>query len=197
LIKTDPHCLGEHYKDIEYRVDFSFGMQEAYLKPHDIYLPYAADQTVCYPEEREKKYDVCMIGLLYEHRKRLIDRLRDRGLNVYYNIGEIFDEYRERYNESKIALSWASANDTPCRFFEGMAMKLPVVANRTPDAMHLFQEGNDFLGFETIETAEELIMCLLNDEKYRNQIAENGYRAVQPHNFDARVETILKTVGLI
>jgi glycosyltransferase involved in cell wall biosynthesis len=201
LIKPDPHVLAEWYKSIEDRVDFSFGMQEAYLKPKDIYLPYAYDPTVHYPIQTkypiEKEYDVCLVGLLYPQRAALINKLRADGLKVFYDIGLIFDEYREVYNKSKIALSWSTLNDTPARFFEGMAMRLPVVANRTPDAMHLFVPGQDFIPFSTLEEAEQQILNLLLDDPFMKMTADAGYKAVQVHSYDARTEFILKTVGLI
>jgi glycosyltransferase involved in cell wall biosynthesis len=177
--------------------DFTFCMQEAYMGENEIYLPYAYDPTVHFPEDKEKKYDVCLIGLLYPQRAALIDKLRSDGLSVFYDIGLIMDEYREKYNESRIALSWSSLNDTPARFFEGLAMQLPVVSNRTPDAMHLFREGSDFLGFDTLGEAAAQISRLMNDEVLRNMIAENGCTAVQKHSYDARAQTILETVGLL
>jgi hypothetical protein len=197
LIKTDPHVLAEWYKSIEDRVDFSFGMQGSYLKPKDIYLPYAYDGTVHYPENREKKYDVCLVGLLYPQRAALINKLRADGLKVFYDIGLIFDEYRQVYNESRIALSWSTLQDLPARVWEGMAMGLPVVSNYVPDLDKFFVEGRDYLGFTTLEEAEQQILKLVEFPHLQKLIGDQGLATVHPHTYDERVKFILTMVGLI
>jgi len=194
LIKTDPHVLSEQYKSIENRVDISFGMQRAYLQPNDYYLPYAYDPTVHYPMYIEKEYDACLIGLMYDHRNRLIQLLKEQGLNVYYDLGKVFDEYRVLYNKSKVALSWSSLNDTPARCFEGMAMGLPLVCNITPEMRELFEPEIDFLSFSTASEGRDRVIELLNDNLFASQIAKSGYDKVKPHTWDSRVETILSVV---
>ncbi len=105
-VATDPHAIS--YDRQRQLADYFFSMQLEYAKSDDIYLPYAFDPTVHYPMDIEKEYDACLIGLHYEHRNMLINRLISRGLNVHYSIGPIFDEYREINNKSKIGLTWAS-----------------------------------------------------------------------------------------
>src|SRR3989304_1825407 len=141
----------------------SFCMQQAYIEKGEEYLPYAFDPTVHYPMDLEKVYDACLIGLQYEHRNQLVSRLRQRNLNVYYTIGEIYDEYRERYNQSKVALSWSRMDDTPARVFEAFGMSLPLVCNRTPDLKNFFLDGNDYLGFDNVDEAEKQVFTLLLD----------------------------------
>ena len=194
LIKTDPHVLGDHYKSIENRVDVSFGMQRAYLQPRDTYLPYAYDPTVHYPMDIKKEYDACLIGLMYGHRSRLINLLRENGLNVYYDLGKVFDEYRILYNKSRVALSWSSLNDTPARCFEGMAMGLPLVCNVTPEMHEMFEVDTDFLSFSSASEGRDRVIELLNDDVFALQIARNGYRKVKPHTWDARVESIMEII---
>lgn len=201
LIETDPHVLKPTYALPKSYSDFTFCMQNNYREDDEIYLAYAYDPTVHYPIKtlypHEKKYDVCLIGLLYEHRAKLIDKLRADGLNVYYNIGEIFDEYRERYNESKIALSWSSLKDLPARVWEGMAMGLPVVTDHVPDLDILFEEDVDYASFDTIEEAEFKVLRLMKDESLRKWMGENALKAVQSETYDKRIQTVLETVGLI
>lgn len=201
MIETDPHVLKPTYALPKSYSDFTFCMQEDYLERGDIYLPYNYDPTVHYPIKtlypHEKEYDVCLVGLLYPQRASLINKLRADGLKVFYDIGLIMDEYREVYNKSKIALSWSTLNDTPARVFEGMAMKLPVVANRTPDAIHLFEDGKDFLGFDDCSEGEQQVLRLINDTGLRAEIAENGYNAVRPYTYDMSIVRILNICGLI
>lgn len=197
-IQTDPHVLKQTYIVPKSYSDISWCMQQKYLVEGEEYLPYGFDPTVHYPMDLEKIYDACLIGLQYEHRTQLINRLRSHGLTIHYSIGEIYDEYRETYNRSRIALSWSSMEDTPARIFEAFGMKLPLVANRTPDLQNLFLEKNDYLGFGSIDEAEKQVLILLTDDKRRSEMAYNGYRkAIKAHTWDHRIQQILKTVKLI
>jgi len=195
-VATDPHCL--NYDRQRELADHFFNMQTPYMKAGDLYLPYAFDPTLHYPEEREKLYDACLIGLQYTHRTELVKRLKLQGVKVYSGIGDVYDEYRHRYNESRVALSWSSLQDTPTRVFEALGMRLPLVCNRTADlSTNSFIEGEHYLGFDTVEEGTKQVMRLLLDDKLREQIATAGHEVVQNHTWDHRVEQILKDVGLL
>jgi spore maturation protein CgeB len=104
-----------------------------------------------------------------------VDALRAKGLNVYYDIGPAFDEYRKIYNQSKVAISWSSLLDTPMRVYEAMGMKIPLVANRTYDLVNQFKDGLDFKGFDTLDQAVEAVLWFLQNPVDANRIARNGY----------------------
>jgi len=130
--------------------------------------------------------------LMYDHRTMLIDCLRSRGYNVYYNIGEVYDDYRRRYAKAKIALSWSSLLDTPVRVFEAFGMGIPLVANRTPDIVELFDEGTHFLGFDNVTEGTEQVEYALNNYEYALEMARNALWLVEDrHTWDHRVERIL------
>ena len=196
-VQTDPHVLKAFYKFAISYSDVSFSMQSPYLEAGEEFLPYAYDPKIHYPMDIDKEYDACMLGLQYTQRTALVNRLRANGLNVKYEIGIAYDEYRIEYNKSKVALSWSSLLDTPTRVYEALAMKVALVCNRTQDLENFFVEGEHYLGFNTLEEAERQVLLLLSDDEKRTQIAEEGCKAVQPHSWDKRAETILKTVGLI
>lgn len=196
-VQTDPHVLKGLYAKPKSYSDISWCMQGPYLEKGEKFLPYGYDPTIHYPEEKEKIYDACLIGLHYEHRDRLVARLRARGLNVYYSIGEVYDDYREKYCQSKIALSWSSKDDLPARVWESMAMGVPLVTNLVPDMGRFFINGTDYLGFTSIEEAEKQVMRLMVDDEFRKEIGENGLEAVAPHTWDDRVEQILEDARLI
>lgn len=196
LIETDPHVLKLHYEVPKHYSDITFCMQgEPYLYSDEEYLPYGFDIDIHYPENQEKIYDACLIGLHYETRNQLVNRLRQKELNVYYSIGEVYDDYRFKYNQSKVALCWSSLQDLPARFWEALAMRIPVVTNLVPDLKRFFVEDKHYLGFKDIDEAEQKVMKLLESCEYREQIAWNGYVAVQGHSWDHRVASLLKTCG--
>lgn len=196
-IQTDPHVLKQHYQLPKSYSDFNFCMQSPYLEQGEIFLPYAYDPTIHYPMDLPKEYDACMIGLHYPQRDQLVNKLVNKGKTVHYSIGEVFDEYRETYNKSRIALSWSSLLDTPARVWEAMGMKLPLVCNRTPDLEKFFIDDTNYLGFSNLQEAESQVLLLLSDDDYRKEIAESGYKAVKEHTWDNRVEFILQKVGLV
>ena len=193
-VATDPHAIS--YDRQRQLADYFFSMQLQYAKEDDIYLPYAYDPTVHYPMDIEKEYDACLIGLHYEHRNMLINRLISRGLNVHYSIGSIFDEYREINNKSKIGLNWASKLDLNARAFELPAMGICPVQNTVPDMKNFFVAGEHYLEFTDVDSAEKQVMAALADDDMRQEIADNAYRKVQNHTYDARVAEILERVGL-
>jgi len=196
-IKTDPHVLGMWYKPFRKYVDYSFTMQTPYMEKDDFYLPYAYSRRYHYPENREKIYDACMIGLKYNQRNRLVRALRAKGLNVYYDLGVVYDEYRKTYGQSKIALSWSSLQDLPARVWEAFGMGLPLVTNRVPDLPTFFVEGEHYLGFDNVQEAVKQVDFLLNNPEFANEMADAGYRKVKSHTWNARIQQILETVKLI
>jgi hypothetical protein len=195
LVETDPHVLKGHYAFPKAYSDTVWTMQGCYQEEGEVFLPYGYDPEIHYPEQREKIYDACLIGLHYEQRDRLVARLRSRGLNVYYSLGEIYDQYREKYCESKIALSWSSMQDLPARNWEALAMGSPLVCNRVPDMVRFFTEGKDYLGFDTLEEAEKQVMRLMVDDKLLESVAKSGHKAVQGNSWDDRVRQLLADAG--
>lgn len=196
-IQTDPHCLKQHYQYPKSYSDFVFCMQTPYLENGEHYLPYGYDPTVHYPEESEKIYDVCLIGLHYNSRSAVMSELKRKGYKIKYEIGLCFDEYRQAYSQSKVAFNWSSMLDLPARFWEALAMKVPLVSNHIPDADTFFVEGEHYLGFDTVEKAVEMAEILLENPNLAEMMANAGHRKVTPHTWDARIRQILQTVKLI
>ena len=188
FVATDPHVL--NYDTQRGLADTFYCMQSPYMQPGDEYLPYAYDPTIHYPEDSLLEFDACLVGLLYQEREQLIAGLRNQGLNVHYSIGPVFDEYREIYNRSTFALNWSSQQDLCARVWEGMAMKRVVVTNRVPDLDKFFLENRDYIGFDSIGEAIEKVLYFHQDDATKS-IAMEGYKAVKPHTWDARIETIL------
>lgn len=201
LVETDPHVLKRHYDLPKSYSDFTFCMQTPYMEDKEVFLPYALDQVHFYPEERPMVHDAALIGLHYEQRTNLVNRLRQRKHDVYYDIGVVYDDYRKKYNESKVALCWSSLQDLPVRVWEAMGMARPLVVNRNiPDLNNIFVEGEHFLGFDTVDEAVRQVECFLNDPELSDRVRWNAYRKVtanNAHTWDARVEEILRTCKLV
>lgn len=200
-IQTDPHVLKDRYRKYRPQYDLSFSMQSPYMDEGEIYLPYGYSKRYHYFEDMgHPDHDICLIGLDYQHRHHLVERLRQSAFIVRSGIGIVYDEYRQAYCKSGVALSWSSLQDTPARFYEALAMRVPLVSNRTPDIFkNGFVDGEDFLGFDTEDEAIEKIRYILDDnhklEKF--MMVNNGYEKVKPFSWDNTVEIIMKESGLL
>lgn len=196
LVETDPHVLKKHYTAPASYSDVVFCMQSNYVVGDDIWLPYAVDNHWFYPEKSELKYDACLVGLQYPQRNELVNRLRRNGKQVFYDNGQILDEYRTIYNQSKVALNWSSLQDLPVRVFEAMGMKRPLVTNRVPDLLRLFKEGVHFLGFDNLDEAESQVNYLLANPDYAKEMAETAYNEVMTkHTWKHRIDEMLKVIN--
>jgi len=196
IIATDPHVL--RYGLQRKNCDRFYNMQKFYSKPGDIYLPYAADPVWHSPLEREKEYDACLIGLQYENRNRLVDRLRAKGLKVFYETGVVYDEYQEIYAKSRVALSWSSLQDLIARVFESFAMNVPLVANIVPDMNLFFDDEIDYYGFTTLDEAESQVFKALKNYDKALKMSERGHKKViNNHLYDHRIQAILEDFDLI
>lgn len=194
-VQTDPHCLKAFYRQVRPQYDLVWCMQTPYMDAGEEYLPYAYSDKWFYPENSPKQYDACLIGLHYSQRDQLVHALRSNGVNVYYDIGPVYDEYRQLYNQSKVAISWSSLADTPMRVYEAMGMGIPLVANKTPDLVQQFEDGQDFLGFGTVDQAVAAVMKCLNTSTEATAIAFNGYvKAKENYTWQIRAKQMIESI---
>lgn len=202
-IATDPHVL--NYDTPRGYSDKFFNMQLCYSKDKDIYLPYAYSQYDHYPEphtdengiEQPKDNDAVLIGLQYGHREEWIRELRKRGISVIAENGPVFDEARQLYNRGKIGLNWSSLQDLNARAFELPAMRLAPVMNLVPDIGRFFEQGIHYQGFTNLNEAIERVVWLKEHPIKLNQMANEAYKNVQGHTYDARIDTVLQECGFV
>lgn len=195
-IATDPHVL--NYDLPRSYSDVFFNMQKVYSQGNDVWLPYAFDPTVWYPETDNppvNPVDACMIGMPYPQRIEWVTALQSRGVSVIFENGPIFDEARALYQRAKIGLNWSSLLDLNARVFELMGMALCPVMNRVPDLSELFIEGKEYLGFSTMQEAVEKVLWAKDHPEEAAEIACNAYGEVQKHTYDVRVSQILEECG--
>jgi len=198
-ILTDPHVLGDWYKVGNQHADYVFTMQRYYQKEGEIVLPYCASPDHHYAMPSiEKDYDASLIGLHYQQRDRLVQALRNKGYKVLYDLGLIYDEYREQNNRAIIGLNWSSLMDINARTFEIMAMKQVAVINRLPYLDELgLRENEHYLGFDTVEEAVEKVDWVKARPDAAQAIAENGYQLVhKEHTYEKRIQAIFERIGL-
>ena len=197
-IQTDPHVLKEHYRRAKPMQDVNFCMQMSYMDADEKYLPYAFDPTIHFPEEEKIEHDACLIGLHYETRDALVGALRNRGWNVHYSIGEVYDDFRKLYNQSSVALNWSSLLDLNARTFEAMGLNMPLLTNRIPDLANFFVEGDHYFGFDTVSEAVDKFAWIMSHPAEADEVASAAYRKVkEAHTWDHRVQQLLETCKIV
>jgi len=193
-IATDPHVLNYDYPRTY--SDKFFNMQEVYSKSGDIYLPYAFDPEYHCDLGLEREYDVAMIGLKYDKRENIVNRLRDRGLKVLYETGIVLDEYREINNKAKIGINQASLDDLNARAFEIPALgqieiMTPVTDMQKPRHSY-FKRA--YVYNNTDEAVEQTLWCLNNLETAKEQLRLMR-NEMKNETYEERVKFILKECG--
>lgn len=189
VVATDPHVL--NYDKQRRLADTFYCMQRVYMKPGDEYLPYAYDPIWHAPEKQPRQFDACLLGLHYPQRTELVRQLRGRGLEVYYDLGPVYDEARALYNQAPIGLNWSSLLDLNARCFELLAMRRLAVVNVVPDLPQFFEPGHDLVVFESMQEAVEKVVYYHAHQDEAERIAAQGHKMVRPHTWDARVTQIL------
>lgn len=198
MFATDPHFLD--YTTQYHTVDYFFNPQPStfHKYPKGIFLPWAYDPNihrVMNDIASDKEYDIVFIGLLYEQREKALKELSKRFKVFYSPAGIIYDECTEIYNKGKISFNWSSNNDIPMRIFEGMAYGNLVLTNRITGMNLLsFKENKHYVGYDNLDELLQKTEWILSNEEKLDQIACNGYVAVEEHTYKERCKTILRTI---
>ncbi len=111
------------------------------------WLPCAYDPVAFPPSPiawADRKYDVCMIGVMYPKRWELVNAMRAAGLKVFAGTGLIYEAYREAYHNSRVALVSSFNGDLPIRFFEGAGLGCAVLCDQIQDLVLLQNGGSMF-----------------------------------------------------
>lgn len=198
-VGTDSHCLNDWYDEDRAYSDYFFNMQHVYMRGKDLYLPYAFNPKHHFPLPDEKKiHDGCLIGLHYSNRDDLVKSLKNNGYDVFYSLGESYEEFRRIYNQSKVALNWSSLDDLNARTFEAMGMKIPLLTNRVTDLPTFFVEGDHYLGFRDTREAVNKFEWLIDHPEGAEAMADRAYRKViAGHTHLHRINQILETLKLL
>lgn len=198
VVGTDPHVL--NYDELRGRATKFFCMQKPYMKPNDIWLPYAYDPIYHAQTPKpwaEREIDASLIGLQYAQRIEFFNQIKSQGHETYFDIGLAYDDAREIYHNTKVGFNHSSLKDTTARVYELMAFGIVPLLNRTPDLMELFIDGEHFIGFDNVPDAVEKFQEIMQDTERAKNLGFAARRAVEPHTWDARIQTLLEKMDLL
>ena len=183
------------------------------------YLPHAYDPDVHYPRTNGgKTSDVLLLGTLWQTRIRLLERVDWSGITprfigtwvapptpdessvgAYYEEGCVDNTHApEYYASALICLNPFRAHPTAeslnPRAYELAACKAFQLADRRAEFDEVFGVGVVAEFGDDDPTLEDSIRYWLDHAAERRDRCEVAYRAVQPHTFDARADTLLASL---
>ena len=185
------------------------------------YLPFAADTELYQPPQtvvpnRDFAHDVAFIGTWRLEREQLLEQLADLDLRIWgsrywrsrtrrgsplkrlWGGGQVVGvEFAQVCAQSKVLLnildlmSWPGPN---MRTFELPACRAFPLAERSPEVLELFREGETIECFGTAEEALEKIRYYCSHETDRQHIAASAYEFVinGGHTYRDRAEQLLR-----
>jgi hypothetical protein len=163
-------------------------------EPNAHWLPPCHDPTVCTDLRLERDLDVVMVGYPYAERMAMVQALAAAGLKVVAVLGAVYDDYNTLYNRAKIALVRSIAGDVTNRVFENAAQGCCVLADRARDFEKLdWRAYRDYVPYSDAADLAHKATSLLQGGKWR-EYAQLGQMKARQHTWDARCQTLLKTV---
>lgn len=162
-------------------------------------LPCAAvDPVLNHKLDTPKKHDVVFVGSKTSRRKKILEALTGKGIEVYSP--DIWDPEKLNilFNESRIVLNLHLSDllNTETRVAEVLGAGSFLLSETLSDP-DLVRAGTHFVQFSSgdIEELVDSIRYYLAHENEREAIALNGYRFIhENHTYTNRIRTILETV---
>jgi hypothetical protein len=173
-----------------------------------LFYPLASSNEIFYPMGIEKKYDVGFLGAKYGIRKKIIEKLKNRGINVKaygtgWEEGRLpIDKTNLFYNQCKIVLGVGTILGTS----DFIAMKLrdfdvPMsgsvyITNYNPDLRKIYKENEEIIFYKNIDECIDKIEKLLEQPKKMEKIRSKTHRvSLNKNTYKARLKEILKKMG--
>jgi spore maturation protein CgeB len=185
------------YANPDYRRFFSN------LAPRISLLPYGFCSLKHVPNIlksiKERKYKFAIIGSPWKERKDIIKALNNEGIDAHL----ITDMYREDYiqalNDTQVSINYnvdKGRGLLVMRIWESLATHCCLITN-SEDYIEQFFSPDEVLTYESTASLIEICKELRNNPDTVERIARQGYIAGQRyHTYDARINTILKTLHI-
>jgi spore maturation protein CgeB len=156
-----------------------------------IWFPNAFDDTLIFPKNIEKKYDVGFCGSLL-NRQYYINLLNQNFNFIHHNF-VIGDEMVNSINTYRIHWNRNISNDINYRSFETIGCGVPLITNYNYQYEELgFINGENVLLYKNDTEMINLIKNLLQDEEMINYISKNALALSKKHTYFERTKSILE-----
>lgn len=174
-----------------------------------IYLPEASDPELYHPMRTEKVHDVCFIGANYGIRKKIIQAIQKKGINIIcygkdWPNGRIdVKDVPELFAKSKIILGVGTIGHCKdffalkMRDFDGPMSGSMYITHDNPDLYELYEVGREIITYKTPEECAEKIKYYIANDNEREKIARAGrLRAEKEHTWEKRFQKVFSILGL-
>lgn len=171
--------------------------------------PLAANPALCFPRQQPFQHDVSFVGTAYGNRISLVRHLRNRGIPVK-TLGQGWpegyippDKFQEMFCASRINLNFDDIGYTyyqcgKLRDFEIPMCGALMLGTENPHLKKHFDVGTEIFQFSSPSDCVDKIRHLLgNPELCRTARERARARALAENTWDHRVQTLLKTIGLL
>lgn len=191
---SDNHVLQYPHID-DYDIFFA-AHSFAHHKEHPKFrwLP-GAREPHAYDMHLERRYDVCMIGTMYQQRYDVVKVLLSKNVNMLLGCGRLFEEWNYLHNLALATVVEPCNADLSGRVFNHMAQGTLVIMRRgLVDAEKIgMRESMHYLSYEHLEELPERIR-IARDPHARKVLTERAKVWVEPHTWESRLETMLREV---
>jgi len=167
-----------------------------------IFFPLASDPEVFkYSVDTNRDIDVLFIGNKYGLRGKLIQGLKNRGINVdawgggWENGYADINKSIELFSRAKIILGSGVVGymkkhyTLKLRDFDAMMSGALYITSRNPDLLKIFTEEKEVICYDSISECAEKINFYLNNDQNRLAVAFNGLqKAVATCTWDIRIQ---------
>lgn len=176
------------------------------------HLPFAYDPSIHYPMESDPRYscDIIFIGHWSRKREKVLSELSDFNTQIYgpgwnecrddtvrscVEDGPITGEsYSKAMSSAKIVLNVVADHNIPAynmRAFEIPATCSVMATTHTTEQEDFFSNRREVILYQDRNDLVTSVDYYLANPSERRRLAEEGYTAVAPHTYKARMETML------
>ena len=200
---TDPHVMGATYKKLAVNYAYMFNPQKSYwlsdLREKQHLVLYGADSEWHKPQDVEKKYDVALLGNIYQQRVELFTILERRGAKIKFGLGDGKWDVGRIYSQSKIGVNWSSMDDITARVFEIAACGICPVYNQVPYLDEILTPGEDYIPFSDLMYAQNIIIDTLQNEELMIKMGASARAKIVSgkHFWDDRFQQMLEIMNLV
>lgn len=156
------------------------------------WLPVGYDPELNYDMELQRDVDVAIVGCIYQHRLDAVVYMLSHNVTVNLAWGRINPEWNAMYNRARAALCFSYKGDLSDRILANLAQGCLVVCDRGIKDLEAIgiKEWQHCLAFENhAELVERIEQA--RDDAFRYTMTEQAKRAVLPHTWRARVQTMV------
>ena len=153
-----------------------------------------------------KEWDVGFVGFVgrsegdgYNCRVEWLTSLFDEFKNSWFASDCFFENMAIRYIRSRVGYNISIKNDLNMRFFEVLSSGTCLLTTTTVDGIDElgFEEGVDFLGYETADEMINKAHWALDNPMEREAIAKSGHEKCRKfHTYELRMKKIIEDAGI-